>query len=195
VLERWVEPAAPYFWGEEERINVQLDPVTQGREYQELLLGLLGEQDPGEVMQRTAGELRRLAAATGSALRTRPEEQEWSVFECIAHIVDAEIVISGRLRWILAEDQPPLPGYDQDLWVEKLHQAKDESIEELLGWFEPIRAANLRLWRASSADDRARIGMHSERGPESFELTFKLYAGHDILHIDQATRALDLVGV
>ena len=174
-------------------MTVNVDPVTQGREYQELLLRLLGDQDPAEVMQRTAGELRRLAAAAGPALRTRPEEKEWSVFECIAHVVDAELVISGRLRWILAEDEPPLRGYDQDLWVDKLHQSANESLDDLMAWFEPIRAANLRLWRESSPEDRARIGMHSERGPESFELTFKLYAGHDIFHIDQATRTLEIV--
>ena len=173
---------------------VYVDPVTQGREYQELLLSLLGDQDPAEVMQRTPTELRRLAAAAGSALRTRPEEKEWSVFECIAHVVDAELIISGRVRLILAEDQPPLLAYDQDLWVDKLHQSSSESVEDLLAWFEPIRRSNLRLWQQSSTEDRERFGMHSERGPESFELTFKLYAGHDIFHIDQASRTLDLVG-
>ena len=175
-------------------MTAYVDPVTQGREYQELLLSLLGDQDPAEVMQRTPTELRRLAAAAGSALRTRPEEKEWSVFECIAHVVDAELIISGRLRWILAEDQPPLLAYDQDLWVDKLHQSATESVDDLLAWFEPSRAANLRLWRESTAEDLRRIGMHSERGPESFELTFKLYAGHDIIHINQASRTLELVG-
>ena len=166
-----------------------IDPVTQGTEYQRLLLSLLGERDPAEVMQATPGRLRALAAQAGEELRTRPEPGEWSVFECIAHIADAEIVISGRLRFILAQDEPPLPGYDQDLWVDKLHQSHDESLDELLAWFDPLRAANLRMWHASSTSDRARVGMHSERGPESFELTFRLYAGHDLFHIAQAEKA------
>jgi hypothetical protein len=174
-------------------VSVYVDPVAQGREYQELLLSLLGDEDPAAVMQRTPGVLRRLAADAGDKLRIRPEPAEWSVFECIAHVIDAELVISGRLRWILAHDEPPLMAYDQDLWVDRLHQSENESLDELMAWFEPIRAANLRLWNDTSEADRQRFGIHAERGPESFELTFKLYAGHDIFHINQARKTLDLV--
>jgi hypothetical protein len=35
--------------------------------------------------------------------------------------------------------------------------------------------------------------MHAERGPESYELTFRLIAGHDRFHLAQAERALDAV--
>ncbi|MEA2677862.1 MAG: hypothetical protein QOJ81_2003 [Chloroflexota bacterium] len=174
-------------------MTTYVDPVAQGTEYQRLLLSLLGERDPADVMQATPARLRALAADAGTDLRTRPEPTEWSVDECIAHIADAELVISGRLRFILAQEQPPLPGYDQDLWVDKLHQSHHESLDELLAWFEPLRAANLRMWNESSPADRARVGMHSERGPESFELTFRLYAGHDLFHIAQAEKTLGLV--
>jgi hypothetical protein len=174
-------------------MTTYVDPVAQGREYQELLLSLLGDQDPAQVMQRTPASLRQLATEAGDALRDRPEPKEWSVFECIAHVIDAELVISGRLRWILAHDEPPLIGYDQDLWVDRLHQSHNESVDELMAWFEPLRAANLRLWNETPAVDRQRVGIHSERGPESFELTFKLYAGHDIFHMNQARKTLGLV--
>lgn len=175
-------------------MTAYVDPVTEGRAYQDLLLRLLGDRDPAEVMQSTPAQLRRLAAEAGDALRVRPESSEWSVFECIAHVIDAELVISGRLRFILTHDEPPLPGYDQDLWVDRLHQSSNESIEELMSWFEPLRAANLRLWNETPAEGRARVGIHSERGPESFELTFRLYAGHDIFHIDQARKTLEQIG-
>ncbi len=174
-------------------MTVYVDPVAQGREYQDLLLSLLGDQDPAVVMQRTPGILRALAAEAGSALRTGPDASEWSVFECIAHVVDAELVISGRLRWILAHDEPPLIGYDQDLWVDRLHGSPNESLEELMAWFEPLRAAQQRHRHDTPEPDRQRVGNHSERGPESFELTFRLYAGHDIFHMDQARRTLGLV--
>jgi hypothetical protein len=38
--------------------------------------------------------------------------------------------------------------------------------------------------------ERERIGLHRERGPESYRLTFVLIAGHDRLHLGQAERAL-----
>ena len=59
--------------------------------------------------------------------------------------------------------------------------------------FDALRAANLDLWRRTPVADRARFGVHSERGPESYELTFQLAAGHDRFHLDQARRSLAAV--
>lgn len=170
-----------------------IDPVAQAAEYQQLLLGLLGTDDPADVQSRTPAEVRRLIAQAGDSLRVRPEPKEWSVLECVAHIVDAEIVYSGRYRWILAHETPDLPGYDQDLWVDTLHAAGQDGAEDLFAIFEPLRAANLALWRRTPVEHRARYGMHRERGPESYELSFKIISGHDRFHLDQARRTLEQV--
>jgi hypothetical protein len=37
------------------------------------------------------------------------------------------------------------------------------------------------------------VGLHAERGPESFDLLFRMIAGHDRFHLAQARRALDVV--
>jgi hypothetical protein len=99
-------------------------------------------------------------------------------------------VCAGRYRWILAHDEPPLIGYDQDLWVDRLNHGKDVPAK-LLALFEALRAANLALWSRSTPGQRARVGMHAERGPESYDLTFRMLAGHDRFHLAQARRALD----
>jgi hypothetical protein len=175
-------------------VTAFVDPVAQPNAYQELLLGFLGDADPAAVQAQTADVMRGLSADAGADLRTRPEPREWSVLECLAHIVDAELVISGRYRWILAHDQPEIVPYDQDLWVDRLHVPHaDETPDELLAQFEPMRRANLNLWRRTPESERARYGVHRERGPESYELTFQLTAGHDLFHIDQARKALALV--
>lgn len=168
------------------------DPIDEPRAYQEMLVELVGSDDPAEVQAATPGHLRRLIADAGPHLRTRPEPGEWSVLECIAHIGDAEVVYSGRYRWILAHDEPELIGYDQDRWVAALH-APVEDPNELLAVFEPLRRANLALWARTPDDGRARVGRHRERGPESFALSFTLIGGHDRFHIAQAERALDQV--
>jgi len=168
------------------------DPISDPSGYQQHLLGLLGADDPAEVQASSPAAWRALLAEAGDRLRERPEPEEWSVLECLGHAGDAEIVVSGRYRWILAHDEPPLIGYDQDLWVDRLHRADDDPAE-LLAMLEAFRAANLALWRRTTADDRARIGMHAERGPESLDLTFRLIAGHDRFHLGQAGRALDAV--
>ena len=167
-----------------------VDPVAQPNAYQHLLLTLLGNDDPADVQAATPGAIRELLAEARDRLRARPEPKEWSVYECVAHIADAELVVGGRYRWILAHDQPELLPYDQDLWVDRLHPG-DEDPDELLSVFEPLRAANLELWRRTPVEDRARFGLHRERGRESYELTFRLLAGHDRFHLEQARRALD----
>ena len=168
------------------------DPVREARAYQQSLLDALGDDDPAAAQATTPDRIRRLIATAGPDLRTKPAPREWSVLECIGHVTDAETVMSARYRWVLAHDAPELIGYDQDLWVDGLrHNADDPA--ELLAVFEALRKANLALWQRSSPEQRARVGIHRERGPESFDLMFRLLGGHDRVHLDQADRALAAV--
>ena len=163
--------------------------LAAGREYRALLLDALGDDDPAEAAGATTAQIRALIGEAGRDLRTRPEPREWSVLLCIAHIADAELVWSGRYRFVLAHDAPELPGYDQDRFVDRLHRDDDDP-EALLALFSALRASNLDLWRRSTPEQRARVGIHGERGPESYDLMFRMLAGHDRVHLDQARRAL-----
>jgi DinB superfamily len=160
------------------------DPLSEGRAYQRQLLTLFGEDDPAEVQQETPARRRNVLDDAGSDLRQRPVRGEWSVLELLGHLADAEMVMSGRYRWTVSQDQPPLLGYDQDQWVTRLHHNEDQP-EALLAVFAGLREANLHLWGRASADDRARVAMHAERGPESYELMFRMLAGHDRFHLNQ----------
>ena len=171
---------------------VSPDPVTQAAAYQQHLLGLLGQDDPAEVQASTRARLLAVVKDAGSDLRQTPAPGEWSVLELLGHLVDAEIVVSGRYRWVLSHDRPPLLGYDQDRWVERLRH-NDDLPDELLEVFSTLRNANLRLWNRSSADDRRRVAMHAERGAESYELMFRMLAGHDRFHLDQMRQTLAMI--
>ena len=157
--------------------------------YQQHLLGLLGDDDPAEVQAATPATIRALVAAAGERLTVRPEPGEWAVYGCLAHVADAELVMGARYRFVLAHDEPPLIGYDQDRWVDRLH-GDEGDVDAMLDLFEALRTANVALWRTTTVADRARAGMHAERGPESLDLAFRMIAGHDRFHVAQATRAL-----
>jgi hypothetical protein len=170
------------------------DPISSPEAYRASLLDALGDDDPAVAQAETASAVRALIAEAGDRLRVRPAPGEWSVLECIGHICDAELVVATRVRWILAEDEPELLGYDQALWVDGLdHNADDPAL--LLATFEALRRADLDLWARRAVADRRRIGRHRERGPESYEMTFRLAAGHDRIHLAQARRALEAVSV
>jgi DinB superfamily len=163
--------------------------LTDPQGYQRYLLGLLGDDDPAETQAATPAALRALVAEAGDRLTARPEPGEWAVYGCLAHIADAELVMSARYRFVLAHDEPPLIGYDQDRWVDRLH-GDDGDVGAMLDLFEALRTANVALWRSTTEADRDRVGMHGERGPESYDLAFRMIAGHDRFHIAQARRAL-----
>lgn len=165
------------------------DPVSEPKAYQEHLIGLVGDDHPAGVQAGTPARIRALLAESGDDARRRPAAGEWSVLECVAHIVDAEIVAAARYRWILAHDEPDLIGYDQDLWVERLHDPVEDGAV-LLDLFEPLRSADLELWSRTPVEHRDRAGIHRERGPETFDLLFTMIAGHDRFHLAQAERAL-----
>jgi DinB superfamily len=165
------------------------DPVADPGGYRALLLSYLGDDDPAEAQSATPRALRELVRDAGDRLRQRPADGEWSALECVGHIVDAEIVCSARYRWVLAHDRPPLLPYDQELWASRLRHV-DADPDELLTMFEGLRAANVALWRRTSPEERARYGLHEERGQESFDVMFRMLGGHDRLHMEQARRAL-----
>jgi hypothetical protein len=168
---------------------IPIDPVASPDAYRREILSWLGEDDPATVQATTVERMRELVQAAGGRLRDRPEPREWSVIECLGHLVDSELVASARIRWIIAEDEPDIVGYDQDHWVDRLRH-RDDDPEELIALFDALRAANLRLWATRPVADRERVGRHRERGPESYGLIVRLSAGHDRFHLAQAERAL-----
>jgi len=171
-------------------MTIDLDPVNSPEAYRQSLLAALGDDDPAAAQAATPRLLRDLVADAGDALREPPEPGEWSVVECLSHLVDGELIVAARYRWMLAEDEPDIVGYDQALWVANLRQ-RDEDAQTLLAVFDALRSWNLELWARTPIEARSRFGVHRERGAESLDLTFRLAAGHDRIHLAQAERALE----
>ena len=157
--------------------------------YRKPVLDALGADDSFEVQEAEFEAWQRMIEAAGDDLRERPADEEWSVVELLGHMTDSEMVTSVRYRWVLAEDRPALPGYDQEAWTAQFNHRSDDP-ELLLTLFGALRLANLDLWERTPAEDRGRVGIHAERGPESFDLLFRLQAGHGRVHLAQAEEAL-----
>lgn len=161
----------------------------QAKAYRRPVLDALGEDDPAGVQESEPELWRRLVDHAGAHLRTCPGEGEWSALECLGHMVDSELITSARYRWVLSEDEPTLVGFNQNAWVARPDRATDDP-GLLLEIFSVLRRANVALWRRTPISERGRFGLHAERGPESYELLFRLQAGHGRIHRAQAERAL-----
>jgi hypothetical protein len=91
------------------------------------------------------------------------------------------------MRMILAHPTPEIQGYDQDLWATEL-KYNEMDLNEALEQIRLLRSANLKMLRGLNEAQMERIGMHSERGPESIRKILRMIAGHDILHLNQIRR-------
>ena len=61
----------------------------------------------------------RLATITATEATRRPEPKAWSKKEELGHLVDSAINNYARLIRTQHQDHPALPGYAQDIWVER----------------------------------------------------------------------------
>lgn len=157
------------------------------------LLGLLADHNPVEVLRTTPSALDQLLDAVPAPILSVPEAPgKWAIRDVFAHLADSELVGGVRLRMILAHDRPTIIGYDQDLWSDRLRY-REVDVREALNQFVVLRRSNLRLWENLTPADLRRVGLHNERGEESLGHMRNLYAGHDILHLNQLNRIRKVV--
>ena len=132
--------------------------------------------------------MRGLTADLGEDDLARPEAPaKWSILQVVEHLTDQELVNGFRLRSIVAEQEPPLRGYDQDLWAARLRYGS-AGLEPVLDELRALRERNLRLYRSLSEAELDRVGLHEERGRESARRLRALTAAHDLLHRRQIAR-------
>ena len=174
--------------------NTAARSIEESRAYVAALMELLGARDPLEVLRETEPALRERVADITNANTGRPEAPgKWSIRQVIQHLADSDLVWGWRVRLVLAQDRPPLTGYDQDRWAERLRY-QDARVTDALDEFGVLRRSNLRLIERATPEDLARVGLHAERGEESVTHMIKLYAGHDLLHLRQIDRIRTSLG-
>ncbi|MGH7535422.1 MAG: DinB family protein [Gemmatimonadales bacterium] len=164
--------------------------ATAAPAYVRALLDLLGSRPPLDVLGELLPWLEHRLGGVPDAVLRRPEAPgKWPVVAVVRHLADTELVYGFRGRMVLAEDRPPLHGFDQDGWAATFGYA-DAPLDASLAQLAAMRTANLALWRSLGPTQLARVGRHSERGPESMDLMLRMMAAHDLVHRRQIDRVL-----
>jgi hypothetical protein len=112
---------------------------------------------------------------------------EWSARQIAHHLADSETNSYVRLRKLLAEENPTLQGYDENIWAEVLHYTRP--IEASLAVFQAVRVSSAELLDCLTEADWLRCGTHSHSGAYSMQTWLELYAPHAHDHADQIRRA------
>jgi uncharacterized damage-inducible protein DinB len=162
--------------------------IEHATAYTAAILDLVGTTDPMHILRETPSVLTRsIDGLDGGELSRAETAGKWSIVQVLQHLADSELVWGYRLRMVLAHDRPAITGYDQDLWATRLRY-EDADPHQAIEEFNVLRQANLRLLARASAHDLARVGVHAERGEESVAHMIRLYAGHDVMHVNQIVR-------
>lgn len=158
------------------------------QQYIHRILGYVEGQDPLKVQRTTAAKLRKaIHGLTPAQLKWRPEPGKWSIAEIVAHLADAEIVGSWRMRSIIGEDGITIQPFDQDAWASVFNYQK-RNTKGSLETFRVLRESNLAMLEEIPPEIWDHHGMHLERGKETVVHVVRMFAGHDTNHLLQVER-------
>ncbi len=183
----------------EETMSVFSNPASQAKEnagaYVKALLDMLEGDDPLDAYDQLEPALEKALRGISDADFRKPEKPgKWSILQVLNHLADTEIVTGWRVRMIVTHDEPPIQGYDQDLWSEHLRYDQGDP-REVLEELRMMRRRNRRLVRSLRPDELDRFGHHAERGQESAARVVALIAGHDRVHLRQIERIKKAIGL
>jgi hypothetical protein len=128
-----------------------------------------------------------VAAITDAELDRQPAAaDDWTVRQIVHHLADSEAMAYIRLRRLIAEESPPIAGYDEPEWARRLHY--ERPVESSLAVLRAVRSASLELVERLTDEEWERSGTHSDSGPYTVDDWLRIYADHSHDHADQIRR-------
>ena len=123
-----------------------------------------------------------IAGMSAAELDAAPIPGKWSTRQVVCHIADFEPVYADRMKWVLVEENPPLPGGDPDQFAEKLaYEQRD--LEEELQLISAVRNHLGRILKTLEPAQFERTGIHTRDGELSLWTLLDRITGHIPHHI------------
>lgn len=93
-------------------------------------------------------------------LAYRYEDGKWTIAEVLVHLIDTERIFQYRAFRISRNDKTPLPGFDQDAYIQE--SAIDQyTKEDILNEYLSVRDASINLFKTMSNEKLLRFGTAS----------------------------------
>jgi hypothetical protein len=120
------------------------------------------------------------------ALDKAPADGGWTASQCLAHICDAEISLSLRIRMILTSDNYQFSNWDEDAFAAiKVNRDAKTSVET----FATLRRNNLDLLAGLDSAQLQKTGIRANGEPISLIDYVGYMTKHVRGHLDQAVAA------
>lgn len=131
-----------------------------------------------------------LTGVAGREFDFSPAPGKWSIRQIMAHLADSEMMASMRFRMTIAEENPSLPHYDQDLWATRLDYQR-RKVSECMETFRRVRRENFGLLEGMEAITFARTCQHPKRGTMTVADLLVMYTDHAENHALQIKQIRD----
>ncbi len=107
---------------------------------------------------------------------------KWTIKQMLIHMIDTERVFAFRAFWFMRGDRAPLPGFNQDFWMEHA-DVSQRTIKDLLKEFKLVREHTLTLLRHCTEEQSKQKGTASGH-TFSVRAYFYIMAGHHTHHMN-----------
>jgi uncharacterized damage-inducible protein DinB len=123
----------------------------------------------------------------------KPKPESWSVLEVLTHLVDHSIVVSFRIRDILAGTEAQLPAFNQDAWVSGQY-ANAGKVSDVLKTFHALLLYNSLLLSRLDAEDLEKTGVNAKGETVSIKQIVEGFTNHVQRHLGQIDRIKQAAG-
>lgn len=150
-------------------------------EYYHTYVGLVDTQDFLVEFRKQPQQLAELVGDLSKEEVSRLHEPyTWSLKQVVGHMIDCERIFGTRALRIGVGDQTPIPGIDQNIYVENLSYETVE-MEALLQEFRFLREANALLAERFGNENLRHMGIASDN-KVSAKANYFILAGHFLYH-------------
>jgi hypothetical protein len=157
----------------------------QASEYNEFFSGYISLVPEGNLItlleEQQAETNRIFSAVSAERADYRYTEGKWSLKEVLGHVTDTERIISYRLLRIARGDSTPLPGFDQDAYMEG-DPFRGLSVSDLLENYNAVRQATILLLKQLPAEAFTRSGL-ANQSPLTVRALACIIYGHERNHL------------
>lgn len=126
-----------------------------------------------------------LAGLTDPQLDTPYRDGGWTVRQVVHHLADSHANAYLRFRWVVAEDNPTIKSYDQDVWATFADSRLP--VEPSLAVIEGLHEKWAAFIESLPDDAWSRTALHPERGAIDLDDLLDVYSAHGANHAGQIT--------
>jgi hypothetical protein len=150
-------------------------------EYYARYVSLTSGEDICSILEGQSGELSTLLTPlTASQAGHRYAPGKWSIGEVVGHLSDTERVMAYRALRIARGDSTPLPGFDENLFVERSGHG-ERPLADLLAELAAVRASTVTLFRGLPEEAWGRRGQANGKEVSVRAIAY-IIAGHELHH-------------